>query len=173
MEELRNNDQLYLYVLRQSPFLLILRIIVAELTIMALHYCIRFLINQGYQFFNSNPSLLIITVEVITIQIFNLYLLIVTILIWLNEYYILNPKEVIIKMGILSTKSTTYEIANLQSMSVSQNFIQKIFNFGTIKLFNPVLKEEIYLLNIPDPNKYGKIIQQYQPELTPLIRKPK
>ena len=92
---------------------------------------------------------------------------------WLNKHYVLNPKEVIVKTGVISTKSTTYEIANLQSMSISQNIIQKIFNFGSIKLFNPVLKEEIFLSDIPDPHKYGEIIQRYQPEMTPLIRKPK
>jgi hypothetical protein len=58
-------------------------------------------------------------------------------------------------------------------MTISQNILQKIFNFGSIRLFNPVLKEEIYISNVPEPHKYGSIIQQYQPELTPLIKKQK
>ena len=173
MEEQKNSNQSYSYTVRQSHVLLITRIITAEIIIMLLHYFLRFILDQIFLSLNTKLPLLVITIEVILIQILNLYILLVAILTWLNKHYIFNPKEVIIKIGIVSTKSTTYEIANLQSMSISQNFIQRIFNFGTIKLFNPVLKEEIYITNIPDPQKYGEIIQQYQPELTPLIRKSK
>lgn len=159
--------------MRQSPVLLIARIITAELVIMILHYFVRFILAQIFLFLNTKQSLLIVTTEVVIIQILNIYILLVAILTWINKQYIFNPKEVIIKTGVLSTKSTTYEIANLQSMSISQNVIQKLFNFGSIKLFNPVLKEEIYISDISDPHKFGEIIQQYQPEMTPLIRKPK
>lgn len=173
MEEQKKNNQLYSYVERQSPVLLVGRIITSEIVIMTLHYFVRFILDQIFLFLNVKAPLFVITIEVILIQILNLYILLVAILTWLNKQYIFNPKEVIIKTGVLSTKSTTYEIANLQSMSISQNFIQKLFNFGSIKLFNPVLKEEIYISDIPNPHKYGEIIQQYQPENTPLIRKPK
>lgn len=173
MEEKQNNNQSYSYNVRQSPALLVMRIITAELVIMILHYCIRFILNLVFLSLNTKQPLSIVTTEAILIQILNLYILLIAILTWLNKQYIFNPKEVIIKTGVISTKSTTYEIANLQSMSISQNVIQKLFNFGSIKLFNPVLKEEIYIADIPDPHKYGEIIQQYQPEMTPLIRKSK
>lgn len=173
MEEQKKNNQLYSYVERQSPVLLVGRIVTSEIVIMVLHYFVRFILDQIFLYLNLKTPLFVISIEVILIQILNLYILLLAILTWLNKQYIFKPKEVVIKTGILSTKSTTYEIANLQSMSISQNFIQKIFNFGSIKLFNPVLKEEIYISDIPNPHKYGEIIQQYQPENTPLIRKPK
>jgi len=173
MEEKQNSNLSYSYNVRQSPVLLIARIVVSEIVIMVLHYFIRFILDQIFIFLVTKQPLFVITIEVILIQILNIYILLIAILTWLNKQYIFNPKEVIIKTGVLSTKSTTYEIANLQSMSISQNIIQKIFNFGSIKLFNPVLKEEIYIADIPDPHKYGEIIQQHQPEMTPIIRKPK
>jgi uncharacterized membrane protein YdbT with pleckstrin-like domain len=173
MEEQKHNDHSYSYTVRQSPFLLVMRIITAEVVIMIFHYFTRFILDQFFLFLNAKQPLLVFTTEVILIQVLNIYILLIAILSWLNKRYIFNPKEIIVKTGIVNTKSTTYEIANLQSMSISQNIIQKLFNFGSIKLFNPVLKEEIYVTDIPDPHKYGEIIQQYQPENTPLIRKPK
>jgi len=173
MEEQKYNNRSYSYDVRQSPVLLIARIVMSEIVIMILHYFIRFILDQIFLFLNAKQSILIITIEVIIIQILNIYILLVAILTWLNKHYIFNPKEVIIKTGIINTKSTTYEIANLQSMSILQNVVQKIFNFGSIKLYNPVLREEIYISDISDPHKYGEIIQRHQPETTPLIRKPK
>lgn len=170
-EEISNSG--YSYTTHQTPFLLILRIIITEILIMMVHYSIRILLIQLAQYLNWQTPIFLLTLEIIILQIINLYLIITIVLSWINLTYTLNPKEIMCKQGIVSTKSITYEFANLQSMTVTQNFIQKIFNYGTIKLFNPVLKEDVYLIDIPDPFKYAKIIQQYQPEVTPLIKKQK
>jgi len=170
MEEQKNN-QSYSYVLHQAPFVLVSRIIVIELLIAMIHYSVRILLSQVSTYLNVTISVGFLTIEIVLLQLTNLYLVIVALLRWINTQYILNPKEVIIKTGVFTTKSVTYEFANLQSMTVTQSLIQKLFKFGTIKLFNPVLKEEIYLIDMPDPNKYASIIQQHQPEITPLIKK--
>lgn len=171
--ENRKNDGAYSYTIHQTSFLLILRLILTEIIIMMATYSIRVLLNQITEYLNWQLPLFIITSEVIILQIINLYLIINIVLQWINLTYTFNPKEVIIRQGVFSTNSVTYEFANLQSMTIVQNIIQKIFNYGTIKLFNPVLKEDVYLIDIPDPNKYANIIQQYQPDMTPIIKKQK
>ncbi len=163
----------YSYLIRRAPVLLILRIIVIEVMVMTIHFALRLGISELFKLLAVSIPPALMTIEVILVQITNLYFLLFVILSWINEYYILNPKEVIIKTGVFTSQSVTYEFANLQSMTVNQSVWQKIFNYGTIKLFNPVLKEEIYISNIPDPVKYGNIIQQHQPEITPIIRKTK
>lgn len=171
-EQIINNES-YSYTIRQTPVLLVLRVILSEFIIMVLHFTLRLTIEYLLNYFQATISIPILTIEVILVQLLNLYLLLTVVLNWVNELYILNPKEIVIKKGAINTRSITYELANLQSMSITQNLLQKIFNFGTIKLFNPVLKGEIYITNIPNPNKYGEIIQKFQPEMTPLIRKNK
>jgi uncharacterized membrane protein YdbT with pleckstrin-like domain len=141
--------------------------------VMTIQYALRLGTGEVFRAIGSPVPAALLTIEVILLQIVNLYFLLTVILSWINEYYILNPKEVIIKTGVFTSQSVTYEFANLQSMTVNQSVWQKIFNFGTIRLFNPVLKEEIYLSNIPDPVKFGNIIQQHQPDITPIIRKTK
>ena len=34
---------------------------------------------------------------------------------------------------------------------MNQSFIGKLFNFGTIKFFSPVLKQEYFLTNVSNP----------------------
>ncbi len=173
MEQKKEHKEIYSYIIRQTTFFLVLRIVISEILIMALHFGFRILLDQIASLFSFQITYQILTAEVFLIQVLNLLLLLTVILSWTNETYTLNPKEVIIKKGIFSSRSVTYELANLQSMTINQTFIGKLFNYGSIKLFNPVLREEVYLLNIPNPYVYGDIIQQHQPEITPLIRKQK
>lgn len=172
MEEIKSN-QTYSYTIHQSPFLLILRISIVETLVMMVHYSSRVILIQLADYLNWRIPISVLTLEIAVLQLINLYLILSIVLKWINVTYTFNPKEVIVKQGVFSTKTITYEFANLQSMTVTQNMIQKIFNYGTVKLFNPVLKEEVHLIDIPTPNKFANLIQQYQPEITPLIKKQK
>lgn len=158
--------------MRQSPVFLVSRIITVEVLILIVHFALRYTLEQVFILLGFPFSVQTLFIEAVIIQIVNLYFLVVVVLSWVNEYYILNPKEVVIKKGILSSRSTTYEFANLQSMTVRQSFWGRIFNYGTIKLYNPVLRADVYLTNISNPEKAGAIIQQTQPDIAPIIRKP-
>jgi hypothetical protein len=172
MEEQKSESGNYSYVLRQSTFFLIFRVLGVEVLMLTSHFFLRYLIEQITTLFSFPFSIETLIVEAFSVQLINLYFLIVVVLSWVNEYYILNPKEVIIKKGILSSRSTTYEFANLQSMTIRQSFWGRILNYGTIKLYNPVLRADVYLTNIPNPEKAGLVIQRNQPDITPIIRKP-
>jgi uncharacterized membrane protein YdbT with pleckstrin-like domain len=172
MEEQKNEQGYYSYLIRQSVVFLVFRILTVEVLILISHFLIRYILQQLFTLINAPFSVELLFIEAVFVQFINLYFLVVVVLSWINEYYVLNPKEVVIKKGILSSRSTTYEFANLQSMTIRQSFWGRIFNYGTIKLYNPVLRTDVYLTNIPNPQKSGAIIQQHQPDITPIIRKP-
>lgn len=163
----------YSIIIRKSPVILVIRLLAAELLILTLNLILRlpalFIELEGIAF--NFISLYFILV--ILIQLINLYLIVTIVLQWINEYYILNPKEVIVHSGIFSINETTYEFANLQSMTISQSFFERLFNYGTIKLYNPVLKQEVYLHQIPNPKKYGEIIQIHPPDASSPMRRVK
>ncbi len=171
MEEVRSSVGEYSYTIRKTPVLLVMRILMVEVLIMITHYLLRVLMGFVASQLQLELSVTLLTIEVIALQAVNVVLLLAGVMGWLGEYYILNPKELVVRRGILSTQSTTYEFANLQSMSVVQNIWGKLFNYGTIRLYNPVLKEEVFMSYVPSPTKYGSIIQQHNPDITPLIRK--
>jgi len=172
MEERISEQGNYTHIMRQSPVFLVSRIIVVEFVILITHFVLRYTLEQILTWFSFPFSVQALFIEAVIIQVINLYFLVVVVLSWVNEYYILNPKEVVIKKGIISSRSTTYEFANLQSMTVRQSFWGRIFNYGTIKLYNPVLRADVYLTNISNPEKAGAIIQRTQPDVAPIIRKP-
>jgi len=172
MEEKISEQANYTYIMRQSPVFLVTRIVGVEVLMLITHFVLRYSLEQIFTLLSFPFSVQALFVEAVIIQIVNLYFLVVVVLSWVNEYYILNPKEVVIKKGIVSSRSTTYEFANLQSMTIRQSFWGRILNYGTIKLYNPVLRADVYLTNISNPEKAGTIIQQTQPDVAPIIRKP-
>ncbi|MCX7956240.1 MAG: PH domain-containing protein [Patescibacteria group bacterium] len=155
------------YRLRQTFVLPVFKIIMVELIIIIINFLTRFIsFNYLGDFLNN----FIIFIEILIIQLFNIYLVLKIIFSWISYEYIIRDDEIIIRQGLLITKEITYEIANLQSMIINQGLFGKIFNFGTIRLYNPVLKEEIFIENINNPNFYGDFIQKKEPEIPFIIK---
>lgn len=171
MEEQKIHQNSYSYTVRKTPVLLVAQIVFVEILILVAHLSIRFVSLWIAGILEFEIPGIFFTVELVIMQFVGVYLIVMFVLQWVNTYYVLNPKEVIVKKGVIATYSGTYELANLQSMSVLQGIFGKIFNYGTIKLFNPVLKEDLYLSDISNPRKYAAIIQEIEPEVTPIIRK--
>lgn len=155
------------YRIRQTVVIPIFKLILIELIITLISFLTRLL---SFNYLSELLNNFIIILEILLIQIFNLYLVINVIFNWIGVEYILRTDEIIIKKGILKLKETTYEIANLQSMSINQSLFGRLFNFGTIRLFNPVLKEEVFIENIPNPSFYGKFIQKGEQKSPQIIR---
>lgn len=171
MEESQLGERTYSYTIRKTPMLLVARIMMIEIIVMIVHYFLRLLIYAIARQLNVQATVPILTLELVGVQILNVVLLVMGVASWLNELYILHPKELVVKRGVLSSQATTYEFANLQSMTIAQTIWGKLFNYGNIRLYNPVLREEVIMSHISSPQQYGAIIQQHNPEITPLIRK--
>ena len=78
---------------------------------------------------------------------------------WMNNYYEVLPGVLILKKGVFRTISTTFSLSNIEFQRVDQGFLGKIFNFGTIEIFNPLLKQTFWLTNVPFPHRQLKVIQ--------------
>lgn len=78
---------------------------------------------------------------------------------WLREYYEIRPQEVIYRRGIITLKEVIFSCKNVQEMEVHQTVLGKIFNFGTVSLYNPVLRERFFLRDISEPNEYCELIE--------------
>jgi membrane protein YdbS with pleckstrin-like domain len=85
------------------------------------------------------------------------------ILSWNKHYYVINSQAVLMYDGIIFSKSKSYDMAGVESIEVDQGLIGKVFNFGTLKLYNPRLEKEITFHRIPDPNKEAGFIHGMHP----------
>lgn len=86
-------------------------------------------------------------------------IMIILFLKWNFMKYEILPGELITKSGILSRKQEIHSLKNMQTVYVSQGMIGTMFGFGTIKLHNPLSKEDVIMRNIPDPEKYSKVLK--------------
>jgi uncharacterized membrane protein YdbT with pleckstrin-like domain len=92
-----------------------------------------------------------------------LAMVIYIILSWSRHYYVINSQAVLMYDGIIFSKSKSYDMAGVESIEVDQGLIGKIFNFGTLKLYNPRLEKEITFHRIPDPNQEAGFIHGMHP----------
>ncbi len=150
----------YLLEIRQSSVVIFERLLILEVIISFIHIVARLLAYL----IGLNEVMLIEPISVywgiiVVIQVFNLSSILSIIGKWINFYYLITPDKIVISKGILNKSQVNYDMRSLQSATLFQGFWGRIFNFGTIKLYNPALNEYIFLVDIPKPEKYLEIIQ--------------
>ena len=76
------------------------------------------------------------------------------------------PYEIIEENGIIRIVETAFSTERIETVKVSQNLWGRIFNYGTLIVYNPVLKADLTLFNIPAPYKYAEIIESREAKET-------
>ncbi len=84
---------------------------------------------------------------------------------WLNEYYEITPKEIIFRRGLFFKKEELNTLDHIGSIEIDQGLLGRIFNFGTIKLFNWASEKYFSLYLIHNPMKYHYILKTILPEV--------
>lgn len=79
---------------------------------------------------------------------------------WQYEYYIVRKDNIHHVRGILYRREKDYACNNIESMTIRQNILGRIFGYGTIEMYDPALKRKIILYNINNPQKYKKIFEK-------------
>ena len=77
---------------------------------------------------------------------------------WYSVEYTLTDTKIIIKSGILSTKKNYMPYATIQDINTSQNFLQKVFNVGSVSVFSAYDNNLLELSNISNPSEVEEII---------------
>lgn len=78
---------------------------------------------------------------------------------WNAEYAEISRDGVIKYSGILNRKEQKYACNFVEASKIEQSFLGLLLNYGTVELYDPALKEQVYLLNISSPKRSSKIIQ--------------
>lgn len=151
----------YNYPLRESTAVIIMRILglqaVVGLSGILLVGLLVFLI-EGAEAVRQLPTYLLAIM--IILQLVNALFLTLIILNWSSTVYRITPNEIAIQSGIYNIRRSVYRTERIESVNVEQSFLGKLFNYGTIKFYNPVLKEDVNLANVPDPNVYSEVIKR-------------
>ena len=152
--------------IRQSISFLIFRLIVLEIissALIILFYStlvptgiVENLFGGSYGAYNT----LLFILFVIGKTFFMTFIIVV----WLNEYYEITPKEVIHKSGLFFRKEERLVLSHVDSVDLQQGLLGRVFNYGNLVLFNWVLEKSTLLYLIHNPKKYLKILQDLLPQ---------
>lgn len=82
---------------------------------------------------------------------------------WANEGYFLKENELIVRRGIIAKTETAYPYANMQSVTLQQGFIGRLFNYGQISIFIPTLGKDILFSEISNPKEFTEKIKAHIP----------
>jgi hypothetical protein len=83
---------------------------------------------------------------------------------WLNEYYEISPSEIVFRKGLIFRKEERHLLKHIGEVTIEQGAFGRIFNFGTLRLFNWTTEKSVYLYLIHNPLKYQHILESITPE---------
>ncbi|EKD65569.1 MAG: hypothetical protein ACD_50C00049G0003 [uncultured bacterium] len=158
---------------RESIALVVTRILGIELLFGFLFFLTTMFISFLSTSFQLIDIFLSYTLVLILFSIVNALIIFFVILQWYSRYSEVTKKGVIKHEGILYKRKQTYACSFIETITLHQSFIGTILDFGTLELYDPALKEQVYLHNIPNPKKYNDILHNIFPknnkQYTPII----
>lgn len=150
---------------RQSIFFLHLRLIVAELiATVGLIIFLSIILSSNIL---MQIGELVLIVCILFLVLYATGKIIITLLIiisWLNEYYEITSDAVTYRKGMFFKKQRRSLLAHIASIEIDQGVFGKIFNFGTLRMFNWTTEKYEVLYLIHNPAKYYSILQKLLPE---------
>lgn len=165
MVKLDGNQQMVVthLTIRQSIFFLVLKLTLIEILAAI---CLIFFLTNIF----SNPLVTTYNLDGFLIPAFIIVVFIksgftfFTIIQWLEEYYEITPNWVKHKNGFLFKSEEKYRLDHIGSIDLEQGILGRIFNYGTIRLYDWALDRNFYLYLIHNPLKYHKIMETMLPE---------
>ncbi|MBI2028577.1 MAG: response regulator [Candidatus Levybacteria bacterium] len=161
------NPELNKITLRESTALIAIRIIVSEIIFVVSFALIVGLISLLGSYIGITGAFSLYLVALVMLLVFNIVIIFFIVARWHFEYTEVSKEGVVRHSGIIfSKKKEKYECNFVEAISFEQSFFGKLFNYGTIELYDPALKEKIYLLNVSNPKKYTELVEKILPKKT-------
>lgn len=146
-------------VVKESSVLIIIRLIFTE----AIFALLFFLLSILFYFLSSLTNSIDFSSLYLTILglglLINVCIAILIVLKWNSEYTEVSGAGVIKHSGILNRKEQKYACNFVEGAKLEQSFLGLFLNYGTIELYDPALKEQVYLLNVANPKKLSETVQ--------------
>lgn len=150
--------------IRQSITFLVLRILAIEFlaafSIIVFHTLllrteVRDVVGEDILVFNI-PLFIFLVILKTAVLIF-------VIIQWLNEYYEITTNEIVYRKGLIFKKEVRHIFEHIGSVKLEQGILGRIFNFGTLRLFNWTRENYTYMYLIHNPSKYMHILEELLP----------
>lgn len=79
---------------------------------------------------------------------------------WAGTSYVIKDNEIIVQQGLFNIKQKIYPLEGHEEVEIYKSFLGKIFDYGTLSIYQPVLQKYVTLENIQDPDLFAEVIRQ-------------
>ncbi|MDP3758501.1 MAG: hypothetical protein Q8Q86_02180, partial [Candidatus Daviesbacteria bacterium] len=146
-------------ILRESIVVIIIRLIFTEAIFGLSLFLLSILSSYLSSYLNTAYLSSLYFIVLAGGFLINVGIVISVVLKWNSEYTEVSKEGVIAHSGILHRKEQKYACNFVEGAKLDQSLLGLLFNYGTIELYDPALKEQVYLLNIANPKRYSEAIQ--------------
>lgn len=125
--------------LRQSVVYLAIRVVVLQFLFAAMYlfvFAIAPLVSPTPEV--KGMVYTFIGIGLIPALIYQVFETVQILLSWFTDYYTIKPTEVVHKYGIIHRKEEVYALKHVESITCDQSIVERVFNYGTVLLFNPL-----------------------------------
>ncbi|MEO6761639.1 MAG: PH domain-containing protein [Candidatus Saccharimonadales bacterium] len=143
-------------VIRKSIAILTIKVVALQIIIVLIYLTARLsklfvlrqiFIDDDYHHLNFWLGIMLFMI-VIMVQT----IILVTIMLqWFNEYYEVKKDIIVHTTGVFKRKEDIYSLTTVEAGNVVQTLLGRILNYGTVKIYSPVLKREYSITDIPNP----------------------
>ena len=147
-------------ILRESIALIIIRLVSTEALFGFSLFLLSILSSYTHSYLNISYLSTLFFIVFLGAFLINVSVVLSIAMKWATEYTEILKEGVIKHNGIFHKKEQKYACNFVEGAKLEQSFLGLLFNYGTIELYDPALKEQVYLLNITSPKKYSEIIQK-------------
>jgi uncharacterized membrane protein YdbT with pleckstrin-like domain len=79
---------------------------------------------------------------------------------WVTEFYIIKNESLTHREGIFFKQKRVLMIRQIVEVSLQQNLIGHLCNYGTLRISTPQAEEGILIKRVENPNKYFKVLRE-------------
>lgn len=151
----------FYYEVRQTIFNVFERLLVIEFLFLLFSIATVFLENYFLETqtnISEEDRLTILAISSIVLFVVDIAIVIYLFAKWATFYYIIMPKRIVYRTGFFTSDEKSYSLESIQKVELKQNLWGRIFNFGTLVIYNPVLQYDIVLSDISSPRRYLEIL---------------
>lgn len=148
-------------VLRRSVFLLLINLISVEIFFDLIYIALKLPpIYFNLSVVLQNQLMPIYFICFVLLNVLKIIVMLIAALGWVTNRYHIGQGEIRYKSGILGHSEKIFLCNHTQEVTYDQGFWGRLFNFGSIEIYNPALKEKIYIDSVPNPSKCVEIIKK-------------
>lgn len=103
-------------------------------------------------------------IALLILHVFALIVMFTLLFQWVDHRYLITSQKIVQMSGVIFQREKICAVRNIESVTLSQSIFQKLFQYGTVKLYAPTHDKVIFLKGIPHPERYAAYIDAILPK---------